>query len=422
MFPSSPCQDSDRSSLPSASALSAAEEAETSAAEETASEETPIEQTLEGLTTNCYSQTESEQSPSLSPVPVLELASQYPIEGVSDSSALEATTEHAPASVSEAHRAAPPPPPRCRSIIIPSPATGVAEGIASFATGPLLSPPMERRRSALPVPGSARPSRPVSVVSSVGDDSSSDEDSGYDNNDESTNSEKAAERARRTKERERVLEAAGLRLTTSAASHRRPPPSVPARRPLSTVSTLSDAAPSTGRSERPLPSLPSAGRQQPGDVEEEEEEVEEKARSLSPEPVLEDAYDRYEAFLEQQRQAPPPTAIKLERHSSTSSGDKLNGISSPTSAGVLSNPTTTVGGGHHGSGGGRMSAYISKVKSQASAYISPATPEPKRPSIVIGGPMSGGPIGGLVPGAAAGPDDTARVSTSVMGSVSLCLP
>jgi hypothetical protein len=172
---------------------------------------------------------------------------------------------------------------------------------------------------------------------------------------------------RREAERLRVLEAAGLKIKIDAPGtarrQRRPPPSVPTRRPQSIVSLGSSSLDDVNRADRPLPTIPNSLNGS-------------SATPAPPSPPAiqtEDAYDRYQAFLESQRNQPPPP-LPVQR------------LLTPTSPPVLTSPeleTSSTSGGLLSSG---LSSLMSRIKTSSSG----ATPErARRPSsIVVSSPMS----------------------------------
>lgn len=224
--------------------------------------------------------------------------------------------------------------------------------------------PSSVHRRSDPVPGQDQPvAEDAGEDDSSSSDSSDDEFATADEADEATvNLEKADERKRREAERQRVLEAAGLVVkiepsdTGRPRPRRRPAPSVPARRPQSTISLISDGG--GGTIERPLPPTP-------------------PPRSPSPEapPVrVEDAFDRYEKF-------------KQQNSDLTASAPVVNIVEppSPTTVDPLppTSPVASVGGA------GKLSQFMTRIKSQATATIV-GQPEARRAStsLVIGSPIA----------------------------------
>ncbi|WWC87443.1 uncharacterized protein L201_002332 [Kwoniella dendrophila CBS 6074] len=218
-------------------------------------------------------------------------------------------------------------------------------------------PEITNTRPTLPSTAQPRPISMLSVASSIGrspslisddddDGSSSSDDSilswwssdeegsdDEDNDEREIDEQKEAERRRREEERQKVLSAAGLQIKREpppipgatnnkmgrVVSRRRPPPGVPGkkRRKAPAVPKLSSSTSPTLKSRKSLPAIPTIGSSNA------ESPIKTSPPAPNePQPQIQDAYARYEAFLAQsqsQSQSQPqrPNTLRVDSSSST---------------------------------------------------------------------------------------------------------
>lgn len=250
-----------------------------------------------------------------------------------------------------------------------SAANDVSLPMGRTRSGSTVSSIGERRRAPPRPPVQQTSSHRLSIHSPSGEIilqegmiSDEDEDSSLSDN-EGGEDPDSEDGQKREAERLRVLEAAGLRITTDPTtvgrprpSRRRKPPAAPARRPQSMISE--------GETSRPRPdSMVSISSLPP---------------SPAPEstPRLEDAYDRYEAMMTAQKVNPGASQTSPIEPALPSLPEDTPSPTTPTSPTPSS--STTVGGRE-----GRLSQMMAKI----TASVAPLAPEPKRLSISsISGP------------------------------------
>lgn len=228
------------------------------------------------------------------------------------------------------------------------------------------APPPPRPRHTSRSSFASQLSIPVSPSFSRTNSARSDADEDSDSDDE-PDEEDEESKQRREAERLRVFEAAGLKIKVDAEGsarrqERRLAPSVPKRRPQSIVSFTDPNLSDVKRSDRPLPLIPGGqGSPSPPLV----------PRSPSPVTQTQDAYDRYVAFLEQQRSQPPPIPTQFKISPSAPPAPVLP--PTPTTPGLLTSG---------------ISSLMNRIKTSGS-NAGTAESSGRRPSsIIISTPIS----------------------------------
>lgn len=263
------------------------------------------------------------------------------------------------------------PPEDAASVAIPSPSPPAVPSPTTRArSGSSASSLREGRRAPPPVPNDSHRPSSYSTAGDAVDMSVTEEDSGASSSEDDVSAvpeeDDQEAQEQREAERLRVLEAAGLKITVDSTlpprpprRARGPPPAVRARRPQSMYleGGLPPARPESSASgSSSLPPSPAA--------------------DADASPRIEDAYDRYEAMMSAQAEAPlaPLPEAALPAPSPTSPTPTQSSFGSPSSPALGSTARE-----------GRLSQMMAKIQ----ATVAPlATPEPsKRLSIAsIGAP------------------------------------